>query len=321
LHEDFRERIRDGLAAIAAGARPAAEIFAPRADVAVGAPVGSLEGAAAVDAGLLAPLRTALSGCHRRDSIVIGGANRRADGGVWVACVTAYAGNFVRPLWGIAPSGHLVFLRSGEFHLVEDGRIACSRIILDLPDLMRQTGRSPFPPESGNQGLFPPPATLDGVLPRGENGAASLQRVEAMLADLHDYDPATGASPNQTGEGGHWADDMLWYGPGGIGANYRWEGFLKDHRRPFLSAFPDRAGGDHFCRIGDGDYAAVAGWPSMTMTHRGPYLGHPATGRSLTLRVMDFYRLSAGRVAENWVCLDLVDLFGQMGVDLLESAR
>ena len=84
---------------------------------------------------------------------------------------------------------------------------------------------------------------------------------------------------------------MLWYGPGGIGANFQWSGFEKDHRAPFLIAFPDRVGGNHVCRIADGNYAAVCGWPSMKMTHKGDYLGVKATNKALTLRVMDFYRL------------------------------
>jgi predicted ester cyclase len=138
-----------------------------------------------------------------------------------------------------------------------------------------------------------------------------------MLGDLHEYDAETGDTPSQHGEGGWWTDDMLWWGPAGIGSNHRWEGFVADHRAPFLHAFPDRRGGNHYARLGDGAYSAVSGWPSMTMTHRGDYLGVPATDRSLTLRVMDFYRLAGGRIAENWVMLDLVDLFHQMGVDVL----
>jgi predicted ester cyclase len=309
---------RGALAAAARGiSSDTAAVFAADADVAVSAPVEALRGPEEVEARFLRPLRTALEGCHRRDDIFIGGRNRRAEGGTWVASVTHYVGNFVRPLFGIAPSDRLVFLRAGEFHRVEDGRIVKSRIILDLLDLMRQAGRLPVPADLGTEMLFPAPATHDGVLPAAGDGEGSLDRVEAMLSDLQDYDPATVTSPNQTGEGGHWRDDMMWYGPGGVGSSYRWDGFVKDHRRPFLAAFPDRRGGNHYCRIGDGPYAAVSGWPSMTMTHRGPYLGVPATGRALTLRVMDFYRLDEGRIAENWVLLDYVDLLRQMGVDVL----
>jgi predicted ester cyclase len=318
IRKDWRIKAHAALSrAVVEGGPATAAIFSRNADVAVSAPVETLAGADEVETRLLGPLRAAFEGLHRRDILFIGGPNRREEGGDWVASVTHYVGNFARPLFGIAPSQRLAFLRTGEFHRLDDGQIVTSRIILDLPDLMRQAGHRPFPGELGTEIVFPAPATQDGLFPQEGDGEASLDRVEAMIADLKDYDPATGASANQTGEGGHWRDDMLWYGPGGIGSNYRWDGFVKDHRRPFLTAFPDRVGGNHFCRIGDGHYAAFSGWPSMTMTHAGDYLGVPATGRPLTLRVMDFYRLSGGRIAENWVLLDYVDLFAQMGVDLL----
>jgi predicted ester cyclase len=283
----------------------------------VSAPLPALHGPEAVAEGFLAPLRAALSGLHRRDEILIGGMNRRAQGGYWCAAITHYAGNFTGPLWGIAPSGHLAFLRAGEFYRIEDGRIAQARIILDLPDLMRQAGRMPFPFSYGLETLFPGPATHDGVCPATGDGEASLTLVERMLGALGPFDPKTFASDQQTGASGTWAEDMLWYGPAGIGSNFRWEGFVQDHRAPFLRAFPDRKGGNHYARIGDGNYAAVSGWPSMTMTFQGDYLGVPADGRPLTLRVMDFYRCAGGRIAENWVFLDYVDLFAQMGVDLI----
>ncbi|WP_300014920.1 ester cyclase [uncultured Roseobacter sp.] len=106
-----------------------------------------------------------------------------------------------------------------------------------------------------------------------------------------------------------------------MGSNYRWEGFVKDHCTPFLAAFPDRKGSHHYCRIGDGNYAAVSGWPSMTMTHQGPYLGVAPMGRALTLRVIDFYRCADGKIAENWVLLDYMHLMGQMGLDLIAHSN
>jgi predicted ester cyclase len=184
---------------------------------------------------------------------------------------------------------------------------------------MRQAGRMPFPFSYGLETLFPGPATHNGVLPAGGNGSASLDIVEGMLGALHAFDPKTFGSANQTGQGGYWHDDMMWYGPAGIGSNFRWEGFVKDHRLSFLRAFPDRKGGNHYCRIGDGDYAAVSGWPSMTMTFQGDYLGIKADGRPLTLRVMDFYRCTQGQIIENWVMLDYMDLMAQMGVDLIAN--
>jgi len=327
----FRERAHGGLTALMAAddadiGTIARDLIAEETVWEVSAPVERLEGRAAVIEGFVRPLRAALTACRRRDEIFIGGRNVRAAGGDWCASVTHYVGNFEAPLWGVRPSRHLAFLRAGEFYRLDGApgaeEIVEARLILDLPDLMRQAGRPPFSEPLGTEMLFPGPATHDGVLPRGERGPASLDLVERMIADLHAYDPDTKHSRGQTGEDGAWDEHMLWYGPGGIGSNYLWDGFIADHRAPFLHAFPDRKGGDHYCRFGDGDYAAISGWPSMTMTHGGPYLGVPATGRRLTLRVMDFYRCDftrhpAGKLAENWVLLDYVDLFAQIGVDLI----
>lgn len=323
---DFRSKTRAGLACLLdPSAGEAALVLAEDAVFDIAHPVNRLAGRADIERGFYAPLRCALAHVRRRDEIFIGGTNIRAEGGTWIACLTHYVGTFTAPLFGLAPSGKLAFLRAGEFYRIEAGRITRARILIDLPDLARQSGRNPFPPELGTEMLFPGPATHDGVLPATGDGAASLDLVQRMLGDLHVFDPATGASKGQTGAEGTWAEDMLWYGPGGIGSTYRWEGFVKDHRAAFLQAFPDRKGGNHYCRIGDGDYAAVSGWPSMTMTHRGDYLGVPASGAPLTLRVMDFYRCDftgpRGRIAENWVCLDYGDLFRQMGIDLIARAN
>ncbi|PRY94598.1 SnoaL-like protein [Hasllibacter halocynthiae] len=314
--EDGGKAILAGLHGLLAGDGAA---VAQGCDWHVSAPVEECEPRAFADA-----LRGALTGLHRRDVLALAGSNRREEGGEWMAAICHYVGNLDAPLWGVPASGRLAMLRAGEFYRVEGGRIVKARIILDLPDLMRQGGRLPFPFSYGTEIAFPPPATQDGICP-GADGTASLDLVERMLGDLHVYDPETIGSAGQTGEGGAWADDMLWWGPAGIGSNFRWEGFVKDHRKPFVEAFPDRKGGNHYCRIGAGDYAAVSGWPSMTMTWQRDYLGHgPADGRAMTLRVMDFYRCTGvaggARIAENWVLLDYVDLFRQMGRDLIAEA-
>jgi len=285
-------------------------------------PINRLQGIDEVYEGFFRPLRHALSHSRRRDEIFIGARDRLDGKSDWVATVTHYAGNFDNQLIGIEATKSLVFLRAGEFYRIENDRIVEAKILIDLLDLLRQADRFLLPQVLGTEMLFPGPATHDGVLPGGgERGAESLGLVEAMLADLMVFDPVTLSSARQTGEGGYWHEDMFWYGPAGIGSNYRWTGFEKDHRVPFLRAFPDRKGGNHFCRIGDGDYAAVGGWPSMTATHKGDYLGVTATNKAVTLRVMDFYRCGGRKIMGNWVLLDYLDLFNQMGVDLLAKAK
>jgi len=279
-------------------------------------PVGTLAGREAVLDGFVRPLRDAFAHLRRRDEIFIGGTNTRAGGGEWTVSLTHYVGEHRAALFGALPSHRLSFLRAGEFHRIVDGRIAEAFVLFDLPDLMRQAGRPPFPSELGTEMLFPGPRTQDGVLPGRADGEPALAIVERMFAGLHAYDPQTFLSTGQVGEEGTWDDDFLWYGPCGVGSTTGWDGFVRHHRAAFLRAFPDRRGGNHFCRITDGAYAAVSGWPSMTMTHKGPYLGLPATGRALSLRVMDFYRCSQGRIVENWVLLDYGDLYRQMGGDI-----
>ena len=285
-------------------------------------PVGRLTGIDQALDGLFRPLRHALSNIIRRNELFIGGRNARSNGGNWVASVAHYVGNFDFDLFGIEPTHSLVFLRSGEFYRIESEMIVDAKIIIDFPDLMMTAGRNPFPRSPGTEMLFPAPDSREGILPEDPvTGAESLAVVNSMQSNLHAYDPVTLESRKQTGENGCWHPDFLWFGPAGVGSSYRWEGFVKDHRKSFLTAFPDRKGGDHFCRIGDGNFVATGGWPSMTMTHMQPYLGVPETKRRLSLRAMDFYRCDEAKIIENWVFLDLCDLFLQMGVDLFERYR
>jgi predicted ester cyclase len=132
------------------------------------------------------------------------------------------------------------------------------------------------------------------------------------------YDGRTLAS---MGMRAFWTDRFHWYGPGGIGMARGHADYERAHQGPFLRAFPDRVGGDHKCRIGDGPYVASTGWPSIRATHGGGgWLGMPPTGRPVSMRVMDFWRRSDDRLAENWVFIDILDLALQMDVDILARA-
>jgi predicted ester cyclase len=297
-----------------------AAAFSPDCTLHVSAPVGELCGHVAIIEGLFDPLRSALSKVRRRDTIFIGSQDFEGGGGQWTASLVQYVGNFESTLWGVAPSRSLAFLRAGEFFRWENGRIAEGRIIFDVPDLMHQGGLRPYRVTLGNQSIFPAPATQDGILPSNGNGEDSAAVMKRMLRDLISFDPETKDSAGMTGKDGAWHDDMLWYGPAGIGATYRWDGFVKDHRAPFLDAFPNRNKGETICSLGDGNYAAICGF-GMPMVHSGDYLGLEATGRSVHLPVMDFYRIEDGKLIENWVFLDYVDMFTQLGVDLIAQGQ
>ena len=120
----------------------------------------------------------------------------------------------------------------------------------------------------------------------------------------------------------YWHPRFNWYGPTGIGTTRGIPGFRHWHQMPFLRAMPDRkldAMGDlksHW--VSAGNYTAETGWPNMrlTLTHDG-WMGIAPAGREVLLRSLDFWRVEGGLIRENWVLVDLLDLYAQVGVNVL----
>ena len=266
-----------------------------------------------------APLLTAVPDLERRDDIQLAGNWRD---GVWVASSGHYQGNFLRPWLGVAPSMGVIRLRYGEFSRLEAGRIVDQYTIFDLPDFLRQQGLWPLAPSLGIVDLVPGPREHDGLLSRPADSAEtdrSMQLVEAMIAGLMQYDRLSLDSMEQRK---FWTENFTWYGPAGIGTCRGQEQYRRVHQGPFLRAFPDRVGGDHKCRIAEGRYVASTGWPSIRATHvGGGFMGLPATGRKITMRVMDFWKREQELLDENWVFIDLLDLLHQMDFDVLGRLR
>jgi steroid delta-isomerase-like uncharacterized protein len=75
-------------------------------------------------------------------------------------------------------------------------------------------------------------------------------------------------------------------------------------------AFPDLAA--HIDDVvADGDRVALR--LTFTGTHRGDFLGYPATGRTVRYVSHEFYRVDDGLFAEEWICSDLATLMRQIG--------
>lgn len=77
------------------------------------------------------------------------------------------------------------------------------------------------------------------------------------------------------------------------------------------TAFPDV-----LCTVNDivaeGDKVA-ARFP-LWGTHRGEFMGVPATGRRIEMSGIDIVRFEAGKAAEHWGEFDQVGMFQQLGV-------
>jgi len=118
----------------------------------------------------------------------------------------------------------------------------------------------------------------------------------------------------------YWHPRMSWYGPSSIGTCRGIDGFRNWHQIPFLKAMPDR--GQYVDEINyhffaERNYVGVTGWPNMiqSITHDG-WLGIAPVGKKITMRSLDFWRIENGLIRENWVMVDLLDMYNQIGVDV-----
>lgn len=322
---ETKAAIISGLRAIARARsdemRSAAEaIFAPDAGYLCAHPVNQLRGIDAIDAALWQPMKHAFPDLERYDDIVMSGHWQGHD---WVSATGYYFGTFARDWLGIPAHLGWAYVRFGEFYKVEGGRITDAYVILDFIDLMRQAGVNPLPQARGVEGLCPGPSTKDGVMLStmpGEQGAESLRQVEAMIFEgMFGFD---GVDHNTMNMDRFWTKTMMWYGPGGIGSTRGLDGFMAYHEIPWNEAFPDFRGGNHVARFGDGNYVSSTGWPSINGTHTGKELfGVPATGRKITIRVMDWWRRDGALLTENWIFIDIPELLMQLDYDLFARMR
>lgn len=310
------------LQALATGAE-VRDIYHADATVHASAPLGIREGADSI-ADLWRLLRSALPDMERRDLIFVGGENRddprlagpRAPR--LVAALGHLQGSFVRDLLDIPATHGVAHLRYAETHWLDGDRLRESRVIFDLPDLMRQADVWPLPHSLGAEGMWPGPAPQNGLRLAADDwtGPDALETVLAMHDALLAFDGKDLASmPHEE----HWTENFMYYAAAGIGMTRGLEGFRAHHQIPFLRAFPDRWAEGHFIRISDGPFAVTGG--TVLGTHSAPYLGMTATGHVLRVTVMDFYRLEGRRIAENWLPMDVVRLAEQAGNDLFQRLR
>jgi predicted ester cyclase len=123
-----------------------------------------------------------------------------------------------------------------------------------------------------------------------------------------------------------WHPKMNWYGPAGIGSNRRISGFRNWHQIPFLNAMPDRSSdkenGGYDCYFADGDYVLFCGWPGMKATITGDgWMRIAPSGQKIDMTSLDIWRCENGLIRENWVMIDILDIWHQLGVDVLAHMR
>ena len=315
----FVQALRNGDRA--ALGRALAACFAADAAIHLCHPFGSHTGAKALDQQALAPLMRAMPDVERRDWIMLAGQDD--DDSAWVGCAGHYMGTFTAPFLDIPPTGHLAHMRFHEFYRIAGGRIVEMQAIWDIPELMMQAGAWPMAPSLGREFCIPGPMGQDGMSINCD-GSAARDLVIAMLTELSKH-PSQGGPEIMQAER-FWHPMVNWYGPAGIGTARGIAGFRNWHQIPFLNAMPDRKGGTtgslRCAFMAEGDYVGATGWPNMEMTLSGDgWMGIAASGQQITMRSLDFWRIEGGLIRENWVLVDLLDVYRQIGVDVFARLR
>jgi predicted ester cyclase len=300
------------------------EVFAPDAKIQLAFPFEDIAGPDALFEQVYKPFITALSDLERRDYIVMAGAGDGSGlSGNWVGCAGFYTGVFEKPWLDIPPTRHPVTVRYHEFFRIEENKVIEMQALWDIPEVMMQARVWPMTPSLGVEWLVPSPATQDGIISSDYDVTHSETSRKLVFDMLNGLQRHAEHGAEAMGLEDYWHPKMFWYGPAGIGTMRQIMGFRRHHQIPFLKALPNRkvvhGNGVLFA---DGDYVGFTGWPGMQMTISGDgWLGIAPANQQITMRSLDFWRCEAGMIRENWVLIDLLHVYHQIGVDVFSRMR
>lgn len=288
------------------------------------------------------PLRKSFTALQRRVDVFFAGENsieepdtadlsNRAEPdspSVWTCQMGHFMGLMDNTWLDIPPTGRLVFIRFTEFHRIHAGNIQETALFIDLIGVMRQAGQYPLPPSTGASFIYPGPATGDGVLystQSNEQGKTTLALINSMIEDLNAANQrAIRQNDNRVPRdvlARSWDENMVWYGPEGIGATYTIDRYQQQHQYPFRFNLSGKSFNGHVARFAEGHYGGFFGWPNLTNTSEGGFLGLTGSATPADMRVTDIYRRCGNRLAENWVIIDLPHWLNMQGLDVLARMR
>ena len=282
-------------------------------------PFHEQHGAEAVADVFWKPLLSAMTRVQRRPDIFMAGRNE-IDGfrSIWVVQMGHLMALFDRPWLGIQPTGKIVLLRFVEFNRVEHGRVTETAMFVDLVHLMMQAGQNPLPPQTGAMLVQPGPMTHEGLMYAAQDaatGESTLAAINAMLDNP--FAKSQGISEDER-LAKAWHDDMIWWGPGGIGATYTIPRYIKQHCEPFDDGLhTGYKFNGHLCRMAEGHFGGFFGWANLTIFNSGGYLGMTKGPGPSEMRVVDLYREQDGKLAENWIFIDILHYLAIQGLDVL----
>ena len=86
---------------------------------------------------------------------------------------------------------------------------------------------------------------------------------------------------------------------------------IKEHVASWIAGFPDlRFNIEQMLS----EYDRVATQLLVEGTHQGTWLGIPATGKKLRMRMFTIHRVIAGQIVEDWVLMEALGVLQQLGI-------
>lgn len=268
------------------------------------------------------PLKDSMTSLQRREDIFFAGDNIYKSGDVWTCSMGHFLGLFDHDWLGIPATRKMLFLPYAEFHRIKNGKIAESALFVDIVRVMQQAGIDPFPHQTATAIIQPGPQSHDGRLHdvhSPKDAEDTLNLIEEMVADLSALNQSGDDMPPPEVLARTWHDDMIWYGPAGIGSAFTIPRYQEQHQYPFRRQLGNKAFNGHVTRFAEGNYAGWFGWPNLNNTNLGGFLGLPKSDIHAEMRVVDIYRRDGDKLAENWVFIDILYYLMQHGIDLLKN--
>ena len=269
------------------------------------------------------PIKDSFSPIQRRLDIFYAGINSLdKNKGKWISSMGHFMGVFNKPFVGLKPNNKSILLRFAEFYKVENNKITEGAIFLDVMNLMQQLGLSIIPESTGLVCVTPGPMNHKGLKFDISNESESQKTLD-LIHRMRDR-LVKGSKMQSYKEELEldWHNDMIWWGPGGIGASYTIDGYQKGHTKPFQDGLEFVRFNGHILSSSEDDLGGWFGWPNLIMKPKGEYLGLTnASDIESEMRVVDLYRRDGDKLAENWIFIDHLHFLKKLGVDLLERAK
>ena len=267
------------------------------------------------------PLKKSFTNLQRRMDIFFAGSNSLSSNrDVWVVSMGHLMGLFDTPWIGIKHTNKIAMLRYCEFNKIVKGKITEVAMFFDIPHLMIQAGLKPFPLETGISLVQPGPISHNGLLFEEQNlidTKNTSELIEQMINDVkiwNNFDKISLIRELRK----NWKDDMIWWGPSGIGSSFTIERYVEQHALPFRNNFINRKFNGHICRLSEGIFGGFFGWPNLTLTPNKKFMGLKTTKKPSDMRVIDIYRREGNKLAENWVFIDFLHFWKMQGVEILK---